>query len=340
MAESRVKTAGKEYSLGVMAEKHLRRRIRVLRQVVGWTRLLGRLDGSADLMQTLAPFFKRYFAVDGIALWLREQNRWELVMAAPPILEAETPRHIAWRNGRPVSPREQFATPPRFASRIDLLIAMHGEAPLGWLTLMRAGNAPFSLRERNLLHKLMELFAAHLTVQARVRDAQAQAMTDPLTAIWNRRYFEDRYLNELQRARRYHRSLAVVMLDIDSFKDFNDTWGHLAGDQALQAVSQLLKNNLRQSDILCRYGGDEFVVLLPESDQQHALLAADKLRRAVAAEPVPAGKSGGTVYLTISFGVAAYPENGDNEMDLLHQADRALYAAKRSGRNLVRGAQG
>jgi len=337
--DSEEKTSGKGSRLGFIGERRANRRIRVLRQVVGWTRLLARLDGSDEAFIALAPFFKRYFAVDGFALWVREPGRWQLVFAWPPVLEEVTPRQLSWRGGQPATPREAFATPPGMTCRLDLLIAQQSSLPLGWLTLLRQADESFTVRERNLLHKLMGLFAAHLSAQVRVRDAEAQAMTDVLTGIWNRRYFEERYPAELQRARRYRRSLAVLMIDIDCFKSYNDTHGHLAGDQALQAVAQLLKNNLRTSDILCRYGGEEFVVLLPESDLEHALLAAEKLRRAVAAELLPINRSQTGGRLTISIGVSACPENGEGEMELLHQADRALYTAKKGGRNRVMGTE-
>ncbi|HNW59600.1 MAG TPA: GGDEF domain-containing protein [bacterium] len=333
------RTANKGYAFGLLGEKHLQRRLKVMRLVLRWTRLLSRLDGGDEAFLSLAPFFKRHFAADGFALWVRQPGRWQLLLAWPPILEEATPRQLIWLNGHSLTPREAFPLPAAFARRLDLVIARPNNIPVGWLTLLRREELPFTLRERQILRKLMELFAAHLAVQVRVRDAEAQAMTDVLTAIWNRRYFEDRYPAELQRARRYRRSLAVLMIDIDTFKAYNDTYGHLAGDQALQVVAQLLKNNLRTSDILCRYGGEEFVVLLPESDLDHALLAAEKLRRAVAAESLPIGHGMNCGRVTISIGVAACPENGEGETELLHQADRALYAAKRAGRDRVLGAR-
>lgn len=334
------KASGKGTALGLLGEKRLKRRIKVLRLVIRWTRLLARLEEGDEAFLALAPFFKRHFAADGFVLWVREPGRWKLTLAWPPVLEEAAPQQLSWRNGHVLTPREAFALPPGFMSRLDLVITRPGEAPLGWLILLRREEAAFTVRERNLLRKLMELFAAHLAAQVRVRDARAQAMTDVLTAIWNRRYFADRYPAELQRARRYRRSLAVLMIDLDTFKAYNDTYGHLAGDQALQVVAQVLKNNLRASDILCRYGGEEFVLLLPESDLDHALLAAEKLRRAVAAEALPIGHGMSCGHVTISIGVAACPENGERESELLHQADRALYGAKQAGRNRVLGARG
>ena len=332
------KTAIKEYALGLMGERRLRRRMRLFRRIVKWTQLLAKLDGSEKSYDELAPFFKRYFMADGCLLWVREPDYWQLVHAWPRILQEITPRKLAIRTHRQGTPREAFLSPPSFHSRVDLLIAHTSDKPLGWLTLLRQEDMPFTGRERTLLRKLMEHFAAHVSLQTRIRDAEAKALTDVLTAIWNRRFFEDRYPIELQRAHRYHRSLAVLMIDIDSFKSYNDTYGHLAGDQALQIVAQLLKSNLRTSDILCRYGGDEFVVLLPESDLEHALLAAEKLRRAVAAEALPDRHGIASGHINISIGVAACPENGISEADLLYQADRALYGAKETGRDRVQGA--
>ena len=108
-----------------------------------------------------------------------------------------------------------------------------------------------------------------------------QAYTDALTSIFNRRYFDQRYTREILRARRYKRNLSVLMIDIDHFKVYNDTFGHLMGDKVLQKVAQVLETELRRADVICRYGGEEFVVILPEIDLHNAYYVAEKLRNAV-----------------------------------------------------------
>ena len=135
---------------------------------------------------------------------------------------------------------------------------------------------------------------------------------------------------------RKDRSLAVVMTDIDGFKSINDTFGHVPGDMILERVSKFLMKSVRASDVVCRYGGDEFVLILPECSLEEAVKRANAMR--LEAEKVTLGE-GTTVTgsITMSFGVAALPENGTTREELLQAADQALYASKRAGRNRVNG---
>jgi diguanylate cyclase (GGDEF)-like protein len=160
------------------------------------------------------------------------------------------------------------------------------------------------------------------------------AYRDGLTGVFNRRYFETRILEEIARANRYESEVSVLMIDIDHFKELNDEFGHLLGDEVLRRVSALFTHHLRKSDIVCRYGGDEFAVLLPELNKDMAVSVADKLRRLAqisefAGVPRP---------VTLSIGVAAVPANGLTRDQVIRAADSALYAAKQAGRNRVMGA--
>lgn len=170
-----------------------------------------------------------------------------------------------------------------------------------------------------------------------VKRLQDLAHTDPLTSLANRRSFLAAAERELQRARRYGRPLALLMLDIDRFKAVNDRHGHVAGDAVLREVARRMRTAVRDGDLVARYGGEEFVVLLPESDAQSARAAAEGLREAVAAAPVVA--AGKPITVTISAGVASLPQPDGGLAPWLDAADEALYRAKANGRNRVESAE-
>ena len=164
------------------------------------------------------------------------------------------------------------------------------------------------------------------------REQEESSLTDELTHLANRRYLAQRYLQEMQRARRHRKSLAILMMDIDHFKLVNDTHGHLVGDAVLAEVAQIITRSVRDSDVSARYGGEEFAVILSESDLDGAMRLAGRLRAAVEAAEFPSG-----LRVTISIGVAATAEP-ERLSKLLEEADRALYDAKRNGRNRVEAA--
>ena len=162
-----------------------------------------------------------------------------------------------------------------------------------------------------------------------------QANFDFLTGIYNRRYFIDVAGRELVRSLRYRRPLSLIMMDIDHFKVVNDSFGHEAGDRVLFEVARAIKLDLRQIDILARFGGEEFIVLLPESNQEQARLTAEKIRLTIAELRIEELNPG--FRLTISLGIAGKSADDVSSLsDLLRQADVALYAAKKAGRNCVR----
>lgn len=179
-------------------------------------------------------------------------------------------------------------------------------------------------KDRRHYQELQELY----TVTAH------EATTDPLTGLANQRHFLERLDIELRRARRYRRSLAVIFADLDHFKAINDTYGHHAGDIALKAVATCITRIVRETDLVVRYGGEEFVVLLPETSLDQAEVMAERARRAIESLQIPLPQ-GGTKRITMSFGVAAFPATADAPEDLLSCADAAMYHAKSLGRNRV-----
>lgn len=167
-------------------------------------------------------------------------------------------------------------------------------------------------------------------LQAQLRD---QAVHDPLTGLYNRRYLNETMERELVRAARYGQQVSVVMCDIDHFKIVNDRYGHQAGDEVLRAVAGLLSTGGRGSDIACRYGGEEFMLLFPDMPRDAAYARAERLRVALAARPITSGAA--VIPITACFGVAVFPENGTTVDALIGAADLAMYEAKRAGRNRV-----
>ena len=160
------------------------------------------------------------------------------------------------------------------------------------------------------------------------------AITDPLTGLYNRRYMESHLNSLLEQAVSRKKPLTVLVLDIDYFKAINDTHGHDAGDDVLREFSFRIKKSIRGIDLACRYGGEEFVVVMPETDLTVATMVAERLRRRIATEPFPVQDGARTIEVTISVGISALGK-GDTTATILKRADAALYRAKRDGRNRV-----
>ena len=163
---------------------------------------------------------------------------------------------------------------------------------------------------------------------------EREARTDPMTGLANRRYWTDWLTREFERARRYGQPLSCSLVDLDRFKDVNDAYGHDVGDTVLIEISRIMRRNVRPSDLLCRYGGEEFTILLPQTGLQGALQQAERLRRALEAGSMEAHHK--VIHITASAGVAAFPGPGIfTAEDLVRAADQAMYEAKRTGRNCV-----
>jgi len=166
----------------------------------------------------------------------------------------------------------------------------------------------------------------------------ALASVDDLTQLYNRRYFFERFNQEVERAMRYQRPLSCIILDIDFFKQVNDSYGHLAGDQVLIDIANILKNNCRQSDLAGRYGGEELILLLPETEANGTMIIAERIREMIEEHRTLDGK-GVVIAVTVSMGVASLtgPElrNLDKRERIVQYADDALLLAKKKGRNRI-----
>lgn len=174
--------------------------------------------------------------------------------------------------------------------------------------------------ERSLLYKKTE-------------ELQKLSVTDPLTGILNRRYLNDRLSEEITRFNRYKHTFSLMMIDIDAFKDYNDTYGHLTGDSVLKILATTLDGSLRPTDILARFGGDEFVVILPQTPKVDAIGIAKRLRETVEKACIPNHGDLPVNNLTISVGLTSYPDDASSATELIEKTDQALYLAKKGGRN-------
>jgi diguanylate cyclase (GGDEF)-like protein len=270
---------------------------------------------------------------------------------------------IQWGEGDPYS--ESFASADCWALRRGKLHILDGDHPspicphlkadflegqtclclpltaqsetLGILTL-RSGNtepgASISIAQQQLAINASDHIALAIANLELRETLRAQSIRDPLTGLYNRRFLEESLPREISRARRKGTSLGVILLDLDFFKHFNDTLGHDTGDVLLQTLSGWLQANVRVEDIVCRFGGDEFVLILPEVTQEIILERAHFLCEGVREMVIEHhGNILGTI--TISLGVSIFPLHGESRDELLRAADVALYEAKRLGRNQV-----
>ena len=231
--------------------------------------------------------------------------------------------------------REQGETPGVKMSGAWLLypIVVRGQL-LGVAQWTRPTGRPFTAGDIARLDALVPQAAIaleNLYVRTQMQDL---ASHDGLTGLWNHKRMYELLREEIRRAARYHRALCVLMMDVDSFKTFNDTYGHPRGDDLLRVVANVLQNSVRNVDHVGRYGGEEFLIVLPETSKDAACHLAERIRAEIEANAfVVIG--GQAIYRTLSIGVASYPEDAINPVELVEQADAALYRAKRSGKNRV-----
>lgn len=208
-----------------------------------------------------------------------------------------------------------------------------GERVLGTLVAAADARGVLDRPAEEALHGLASLLAGALARARALEELAALATTDPLTGLANRRQLESVGRRAVREARRYGRPLAVVVGDVDHFKRVNDTYGHPAGDRVLQAVAGALRAEARGTDLVARLGGEEFVLLLPQTDADGALGLAERIRRRLEAAVIDGGPGAGQLRVTLSLGVASLPVHGAELDALIAAADEALYAAKEGGRN-------
>jgi diguanylate cyclase (GGDEF)-like protein/putative nucleotidyltransferase with HDIG domain len=210
------------------------------------------------------------------------------------------------------------------------LPVFYGDHLHGVLYVETLDRTDFSEEESLLLHTLADLTAGAFHNAQTFQKAQEQAITDGLTGVKTHRFFMEALSSEWKRSSRAGRSFALVLMDLDRFKFVNDFYGHLEGDLVLQRVGQILETNCRRSDVVARYGGDEFVILMPETTMEQARQLSSKLRGWVASDPLLREKN-----ISASFGIASYPLHGSAPQELIQVADASMYLSKHQGGNTV-----
>ena len=188
-------------------------------------------------------------------------------------------------------------------------------------------------QEQDKFNILTQQFQMGIKRALLYKKVQEMAITDALTQSFSRRYFLDRFEEEIQRSKKLKLKFSFLMIDIDNFKSFNDHYGHLVGDVILREIARIIKENIRQIDFIGRYGGEELSVILAETDKQHAYYAAERIRQAVESAGIRAYDE--DLKVTISIGISSFPADAKDNESLIDKADKALYTAKQTGRNRV-----
>jgi len=276
-----------------------------------------------------------FAAVKGFSKDFSKNTRWKLRKAGltSSILNQKHPLVI-----QDVKKHSSFDNPVMLREGIRSLIA----APLwaegriiGILYVDDFAIRDFKSREISLLSLLSTIAAMAIDKTRMLESNRMLAITDELTRLYNHRYFLQQLTNEINRAKRYNRPLSLLMLDIDHFKNYNDTYGHLKGNEILKDLAGMIKELSRDVDIPARYGGEEFTITMPETNRKRGQVLAERLRNTIAAhlfkyrERHPVGR------LTVSIGLATCPDNANTPFALIEATDKALYEAKRAGRNRV-----
>jgi diguanylate cyclase (GGDEF)-like protein len=336
---------------------HVQQRLRTLRQTYRFSRRLSAVRGRAPLHQLIADESARAVRARLAALSLFREAESELYVAATVGYPRVLVQHVRVQPGEGVIGRVfQSARPllvtdiskqpqlhrqrPRYKTPSFMAIpVMKGERPIGVICLTdREDGLPFDIEDLRTVRVLAGPASLALAADDLAQQAQLLgewATVDPLTELFNRRYFRQRLEEEYQRARRYAVPLSLLLIDVDDFKRVNDHYGHPAGDTVLRAIADVLRRSVRAFDVCCRYGGEEFVLVLPGSDSSDALSTAQRVRQAIEGQPHPLRAGSAPLRVTVSIGSVTL-DTGDTVDRLIDEADRALYEAKQRGKNQIR----
>lgn len=306
---------------------------------------------SDRVLEDFGDELRRLLAFDRLSLWVyvRYQPVLQLVSVRPIELRSVLPASMPVEGmvgkvidrGRPAVLADHLQKRVAelreyFRGHLFLIPLALGDYTWGLLVLERdAHREPFALADYQIIGVLVDHLVILLENVRLYRETAQMAELDGLTHLLNHRRWYERLHEELSRSLRYRHPMSLLMIDVDYFKRYNDTYGHQQGDELLRMLAQVLRQNTRQTDVVGRYGGEEFAVILPETNKDSAVHTAQRLCESVAKIPFPGFPGGPPVRCTISIGVATYPEDALNAAELITAADAALYRAKRFGKNRV-----
>ena len=296
-----------------------------------------------ELLDRLCTQLPKSFPVEHVAIFLRDADGDLVLCSQQGILSSQLQIGDALPKGYACSSHRADHSPycgdpstctggcfPAGREEVCLPLVSFGEN-VGLLICVSAQSHAILPNDMQALESVADIVATSSQNARYVDRVRQLAYRDGLTGIFNRRYFESRLIDEVTRAARYGGGVSVLMIDLDHFKRINDDYGHLLGDEVLRAVSAIFVRQLRKVDVVCRYGGEEFAVVLPATQGASAAAVAEKLRRAIA----NAQFAGVSYPVTVSIGVAEFPANGITRDNIVRAADDALYDAKAAGRNHV-----
>jgi len=307
-----------------------------------------RLDRGSDdprgVGLAFVPLIKRHLGLGFVGLLLQEEERGRLlliagvssgrVVAARP-LEARAHDLAALLRGRAARrwTAEMLPRGLRREAKSGVALGLPRLAP-GAPRLLVSGVDASRLRTAAGSALLAHLSTALVNLEC-YRKTLDLSLRDELTRVFNYRFLLEALERETQRAKRYELVFSVAMLDLDNLKQYNDRFGHLAGSEVLRVVGRIIEKTLRRLDVVAKYGGDEFAVILPDTGRKGAILACERVRQRIARHGFHGGRGRLPVRITASIGVATYPEDARASRALLRKADRALFRAKAKGRNTV-----
>lgn len=342
-------TLGSQVALLLSAAKAHNEQSRRIVELSALHEVSRRLSDASRLAEVLSYVIDGAVGLTGAeagVIWrLGEDERFFLAgshnLPSGPIskLPPDDPDSVSWRvleSGRPLRIPDVQALGPGWHSEVPRLRGMLG-IPLrsegrsyGSLILLHSSIDHFRPEHERLLEVLAAQAAAAIARAEALEEAQRLAITDALTGLFNARYFSNRLAEEMQRAQRYGHEIAMIIVDSDALKLVNDRMGHAAGNDLLTALARTIRQHVRASDLIARFGGDEFVILQPETDLASARATAERIRSAAYAASDAAG-----VERSVSVGVATFPASALDADSLFKTADEALYRAKRAGKNRV-----
>ncbi len=308
-----------------------------------------------SFFQTLDRIFKKSFSIDEYSFILRNATSDFLTIRHSMGLPKRKLREVVYRPNQglvgKVYHRSQAVYIPDIGelksfnyydhlkkvqgSIYYLPLPLSKEENLGVLKLRKVSRHGFSEVERSVLTSLAEIISNSYRRALNLESLVSKSYLDELTGCYNRRYFDEHYKIEFKRAQRYQHNLSLIFIDVDDFKEINDFYGHGFGDYVLKTIGELLRRLTRISDSTIRYGGDEFLIILPETSHESALEVATKLKNAINTFPFQDSNLPNPLEITVSMGISSYPRDSIEPDVLVKIADQALYRSKEQGKNRI-----